>query len=530
MIDLMMISAAAKETSNGFLDVVKQVNDAISGVVWGWPALILLLFVGVLMSILTKFFQISHIGRWFRCTIGAVFKDKSVTKHTKDKQISQFQSICAALASTVGTGNIAGVASAIVTGGPGAVFWMWIMAFFGMMTNFAENVLGILYRVKNKEGEWSGGAMYYLKYGLGAKKHCKVIGSVLAVLFCVFCLFASFGIGNMTQINTISTNMNSTFGIPNCVTGIALMIIAALVIIGGIKRIALVTEKIVPIMVVIYLIGTLAVCIKNIGQFGAVFSAIFHSAFGIEAVVGGLVGQGVKMAIEMGMKRGVFSNEAGLGSSVMVHCNSNVKEPVSQGMWGIFSVFTDTIVVCTLTAFTVLSCGLFDLETGRLATEFAYLSNQTGSIVGLAFEQNFGIIGRYFVAIALLLFAFSTSLGWSHYGTKAFEYLFGTKATIFYKVVFVLAIFGGATMGENLAWELSDTFNGMMMIPNLIGVLVLSPMVYKCTKNYIDRHVRHMNVEPMLSVHENIQREQAMALEAEQAELVKAGIDSDYAE
>ena len=529
--DLLLISAAETAADDGgFLGVVKTVNDAVSGVVWGWPALILLLFVGVLMSVLTKFFQISHIGRWFRCTIGAVFKDRKVTAHTKDKQISQFQSVCAALASTVGTGNIAGVASAIVTGGPGAVFWMWIMAFFGMMTNFAENVLGILYRVKNREGEWSGGAMYYLKYGLGAKKHCRVLGSVLAVLFCVFCLFASFGIGNMTQINTISTNMNSTFGIPNWITGVVLMIIAALVVIGGIKRIALVTEKIVPIMVIVYLLGTVGVCVMHIDQFGAVFSSIFRSAFGMEAVVGGLVGQGVKMAIEMGMKRGVFSNEAGLGSSVMVHCNSNVKEPVSQGMWGIFSVFTDTIVVCSLTAFTILSSGLVDLQTGRLAEEFAYLENQTGSIVGVAFQANFGEFGRYFVAIALLLFAFSTSLGWSHYGTKAFEYLFGTKATLFYKIVFVLAIFGGATMGENLAWELSDTFNGMMMIPNLIGVLVLSPMVYKCTKNYIDRHVRRMDVEPMLSVHEDIQRQQVLALEAEQNELVKAGLDTDYAE
>ena len=329
MINLLMISATAEAEENAFLAGVRTVNNAISSVVWGWPALILLLFVGVLMTVLTKCFQVSHIGRWFRCTIGAVFKDRSVTKHTKDKQISQFQSICAALASTVGTGNIAGVASAIVTGGPGAVFWMWVMAFFGMMTNFAENVLGILYRVKNKDGEWSGGAMYYLKYGLGAKKHCRVLGSVLAVMFCIFCLFASFGIGNMTQINTISTNMNSTFGIPNWVTGIVLMIVAALVVIGGIKRIALVTEKIVPVMVVIYLLGTVAVCIKNISQLGAVFAAIFESAFGIEAVAGGLVGQGVKMAVEMGMKRGVFSNEAGLGSSVMVHCNSNVKEPVN---------------------------------------------------------------------------------------------------------------------------------------------------------------------------------------------------------
>ena len=522
---LLMISETA-EAQTGFLDVVKSVNDAISGVVWGWPALILLLFVGVLMTVLTKFFQVSHIGRWIKFTIGAIFRDKKVTKHTSDKSISQFQSLCTALAATVGTGNIAGVASAIVTGGPGAVFWMWIMAFFGMMTNYSENVLGILYRVRNKDGEWSGGAMYYLRHGLGAKKHCKTLGAVLAVVFCVFCLFASFGIGNMTQINTISTNMNSTFGIPNWITGILLMIVAALVVIGGIKRIAAVAEKVVPVMVVLYLLGTIVICCMHIDQFGAVFTAIFKGAFGLEAAVGGVVGHGVKMAIQMGMKRGVFSNESGLGSSVMVHSSSNVKEPVQQGMWGIFEVFADTIVVCTLTAFSVLSSGMIDLNTGLADPSIT----DTGSLVGIAFEQNFGVIGRYFVAIALLLFAFSTALGWSHYGTKAFEYLFGTKSTIFYKVVFVLAIFGGAIMGENLAWELSDTFNGMMMIPNLIGVLVLSPVVYKCTKNYIDRHIRHIDVEPMLSMHEKIQREQALALEEERQELVRAGIDSDYAE
>lgn len=528
MYKLIFLSAAAEAAeSNAFLDGVKKVNDFVSGIVWGWPALILLLIVGVLMTCLTKFFQVSHFGRWVKSTIGSIFRDKKITQHTSDKSISQFQSLCTALAATVGTGNIAGVASAIVTGGPGAVFWMWIMAFFGMMTNFSENVLGILYRIRNKNGEWSGGAMYYLKYGLGGKKNCKTIGAVLAVLFCVFCLLASFGIGNMTQINTISTNMNSTFGIPGIVTGIVLMIVAGLVVIGGIKRIAAVAEKIVPVMVVLYLLGTIVICIRHIDRFGEVFTAIFKGAFGLQAAVGGIVGHGVKLAVQMGMKRGVFSNEAGLGSSVMVHSNSNVKEPVQQGMWGIFEVFSDTIVVCTLTAFSVLSSGYIDLETGKLIENSGI--TDTGTLVGKAFEQDFGTFGGYFVAIALLLFAFSTALGWSHYGTKAFEFLFGEKSVIIYKIIFVVAIIGGATMGENLAWELSDTFNGLMMLPNLIGVLVLSPVVYKCTKNYIDRHVRHMDVEPMLSMHEKIQAEQAKALADEENELVSAGIDKDYA-
>ena len=489
----------------GFLGVVEKVNDAVNGFVWGWPALILLAFVGVLMTVLTKFFQISHIGHWFKNTIGAIFGDKNVTKHTSDKSISQFQSLCTALAATVGTGNIAGVASAIATGGPGAVFWMWIIAFFGIMTNYSENVLGILYRIKNDKDEWSGGPMYYLKNGLGAKKGCKQIGAILAVLFCCFCLLASFGIGNMTQVNTIATNMLDAFSIPKFVTGIAVLILVGLVVVGGLKRIAAVTEKIVPAMVIIYILGTIIICLMHISSMGAVFVSIFKGAFGLKAVGGGIVGSGVKLAVQMGMKRGVFSNEAGLGSSVMVHSNSNVKEPVRQGMWGIFEVFADTIVVCTLTALSVLSSGFIDLETGKVVDSVT----NTGSLVGQAFGATFGQIGTGFVAIALLLFAFSTVLGWSHYGTKAFEYLFGTKSTIVYKVIFVLAVFGGAVMGENLAWDLSDTFNGLMMIPNLIGVLVLSPLVYKCTKNYCDRHLYHKDIEPMLSVYPDIQSQHA---------------------
>jgi AGCS family alanine or glycine:cation symporter len=489
----------------GFLNVVEKVNDAVNGFVWGWPALILLAFVGVLMTILTKFFQVSHIGHWFKNTIGAIFGDKHVTKHTNDKSISQFQSLCTALAATVGTGNIAGVASAIATGGPGAVFWMWIIAFFGMMTNYSENVLGILFRIKNNKGEWSGGAMYYLKNGLGAKKGCKQIGAILAVLFSCFCLLASFGIGNMTQVNTIATNMHDAFSIPKFITGIVILILVGLVIVGGLKRIAAVTEKIVPIMVILYLIGTVIICLMHISTLGEVFVSIFKGAFGLKAVGGGIVGSGVKLAVQMGMKRGVFSNEAGLGSSVMVHSNSNVKEPVRQGMWGIFEVFADTIVVCTLTALSVLSSGLIDLETGQVAESVT----NTGSLVGQAFGATFGQLGTAFVAIALLLFAFSTVLGWSHYGTKACEYLFGTKSTLPYKIIFVIAVFGGAVMGENLAWDLSDTFNGLMMIPNLIGVIVLSPLVFKCTKNYADRHFHHRDIEPMLSVYPDIQKEHA---------------------
>lgn len=496
------------------IDMIAKINGYVNNVVWGWPALILLAFVGVLMTVLTKFFQLSHIGHWMKNTIGAIFKDRHVTGHTKDKSISQFQSLCTALAATVGTGNIVGVCGAIMVGGPGAVFWMWLIAFFGMMTNYSENVLGIYYRRKNKNDEWSGGAMYYLQDGLGAKKGCKQIGKILAVLFSLFCIFASFGIGNMTQVNSISGNMLAVFHIPTWVTGIVILVAVGLVVIGGLKRIAAVTEKIVPFMVILYIVGTLVIFFVNITRVPAVFVAIFKSAFAMKAAGGGVVGYGIKLAIEQGMKRGVFSNEAGLGSSVMVHSNSNVKEPVRQGMWGIFEVFADTIIVCTLTAVSVLSSGLVDLETGATVTEYAGTEITKANLMSTVFGNQFGTVGSIFIAVAIMLFAFSTVLGWSHYGTKAWEYLFGTKATIVYRAVFVIAVFGGAVMGDNLAWDLADTFNGMMMIPNLIGVLVLSPVVMKITKNYVDRKLRKQDVEPMLSVFPDIQKKHADEMKA----------------
>ena len=484
------------------LSKVEQINGAVNGFVWGLPMLVLLVGTGILMTVLTRFFQVSHFKHWVKNTIGGIFKDKKVTAHTgsEDTQISQFQSLCTALAATIGTGNIAGVAAAIVSGGPGAIFWMWVVAFFGMMTNYSENVLGIFYRRRNSRNEWCGGAMYYLKDGLGSKKGCRHIGTVLAVMFSFFCVFASFGIGNMSQINSIALNMHSAFGIPTLISGIVLMALAGMVIVGGLKRIASVTEKLVPFMAVIYIVGALIVCICNIGQFGAVFSAIFRGAFGFKAVGGGIVGSGVAMAMQWGMKRGVFSNEAGLGSSVMVHSSSNVREPVVQGMWGIFEVFADTIIVCTITAFAVLSSGLVDLNTGKVLSE-----QVSTALVAEAFSTIFGKFGSAFIAIAILFFAFSTVLGWSQYGSKGFEYLFGTKSTKFYQIIFVIFILIGATMDLTLAWDLSDTLNGLMAIPNLIGVIALSGTVVKITKNYVDRKLRHKNVKPMLSAIGKIQ-------------------------
>ena len=495
------------------LEVITNINNFVNNIVWGWPALILLAAVGVLITFITKFFQVSHIGHWMKNTIGSIFSDKKVLGHTEDKSISQFQSLCTALAGTVGTGNIVGVSGAIITGGPGAVFWMWIIAFFGMMTKFAENVLGIFYRKKNQSGEWSGGAMYYLQDGLGGYKNCKTLGRVLAVLFAAFCLIASFGIGNMTQVNSISENMNAVFGVPMWVTGIVVLALTALVPLGGLQRVANVTEKIVPFMVIFYIIGSIIIFFTNISRIGEVFAAIFQGAFAMKAAGGGIMGYGIKLAIEQGMKRGVFSNEAGLGSSVMVHSNANVHEPVRQGMWGIFEVFADTIIVCSLTAISVLSSGLVDLSTGVTQEAYEGLTLSKANIVSTVFTMHFGKLGGAFVAIAVMLFAYSTILGWSHYGKKSCEFLFGEKGAFIYSIAFVLVVYGGAVMGDNLSWQLADTFNGMMMLPNLIGVIALSPLVYKITKNYVDRRIRKKNVKPMLSNWEDIQKEAEKAVE-----------------
>lgn len=495
-----------------FLDTVSSVNDVINTAVWGLPGLILLIGTGILLTIGTRVFQISHLKHWWKNTIVSVFKKDSSSRNNTDKKaISQFQALCAALAATIGTGNIAGVAAAIVTGGPGAVFWMWFAAFFGMMTNFSENVLGIYFRRKNRDGEWSGGPMYYLKDGLGRKKGCKLIASVLAVLFACFAILASFGIGNMAQINKIVLNMDAAFfsnvslgtipgtqiDIIHLLIGAVLLIIAALIIIGGLRRIARFAEIVVPFMAIAYVIGALIIFVMNISQVGAMFTAIFKFAFKPTAVLGGGIGVLIQKTMTQGFKRGVFSNEAGLGSSVMVHSSSNVKEPVKQGMWGIFEVFLDTFVVCTVTAIVVLSTGFIDLTTG------APVEGVDGdTLVSQAFGQQFGAAGTWFVAIAMLFFAFTTVLGWSQYGTKAVEYLFGHKGAKVYRVIFVVMIITGAVMEGGLAWDLSDTFNGLMMIPNLIGVLALFPLVLKITRNYINREIRKKDEKPMLAYHE----------------------------
>ena len=529
------VSEAAEETKT-LVDKITEVNDAINGFVWTNLGLVLLIGAGVILTVATKFFQVSHLKTWWMNTIGGMFSKKSKVRRNKEEgSVSQFQALCTALAATIGTGNIAGVASAIVVGGPGAVFWMWIAAFFGMMTNFSENVLGIYYRRKNSEGEWSGGAMYYLRDGLGRYKGMKHVGRFLAALFAVFAVLASFGIGNMGQINKIVINLDSAvfknvalgyaFGEvkwTNVIIGIVLMILGGLIILGGLKRIASFAEKVVPFMACAYVLGCLIIIFAHINMIGSFFAAIFKFAFGVKAVGGAVVGITIKSVITQGCKRGVFSNEAGLGSSVMVHSASNVREPVKQGMWGIFEVFADTMVVCTMTALVVLSSGKIDLETG-LAAE----GTNDATLVADAFGNVFGPAGSIFVSLAILLFAFTTVVGWSHYGSKSFEYLFGVKAAKGYKIFFVLMMISGAIMTSSLAWDISDTFNGLMMVPNLIGVLALMPVVVKITKNYVDRRIRKKTeVAPMLSFDKKIEQQHAEDIRKEDTELEQVTADS----
>ena len=507
--------------SGGFVDKIAEINNAVNGVVWGVPALVLLIGTGILMTVLTKFFQFSHFGHMWKETIGSLFKKKDILKNEDKHSISQFQALCTALSATIGTGNIAGIAYAITMGGPGAVFWMWVAALVGMMTNYSENVLGIYFRRKNKDNEWCGGAMYYLSDGVGKMKYGKYIGKILAVLFAVFTVFASFGIGNMGQVVSISESIINVVSpsaenkkIVALIIGIAVMIIAALVIIGGLQRIAKTSEKIVPFMALLYMLGSIIIIAMNYKMILPAFGAIFKDAFSFKAVAGGAGGVVIMQAITWGFKRGVFSNEAGLGSSVMVHSTSNVKEPVVQGLWGIFEVFFDTIIVCTITALVILTSGIVDLETGASISGATKLGLATE-----AFTNSFGPIGGVFIAVAITLFAFTTVLGWSFYGTKAWEYLFGSKSTIGYKIFFIILIVAGSTLDASLAIDLSDTFNGLMAIPNLIGVICCSGIVVKLTKNYVDRKIKKKtDIKPIYSAFDDIQKMQEEAAKSDDEE------------
>ena len=485
-----------------FWKTIENLNGAVNSWVWGPVMLVFLVGTGIFLTFGLRFFQIGKISFWIKNTIGTLFKKQD--KNLDTKSISSFQALCTALGGTVGVGNVVGVATAIAAGGPGAVFWMWFAAFFGMITKYSEIVLGVYYRKKTVNDEWMGGAMVYLKEGFADKKGLKTIGKILGVLFAIFCVIASFGIGNMSQINTIAANFKQTFSIPVIVTGGVLLVVMAFMVLGGLKSIASVTEKIVPFMSIFYILGGIVILVTKVGVIGEAFSAIFKGAFGFDAVAGGAAGVVISKVAKSGIARGVFSNEAGMGSSALVHSTADVKEPVKQGMWGVFEVFVDTIVICSFSALIILTSGAIDLSTGLVADGFS--ADAASVLVTEAFVNSFGVVGGYFATLAIFFFAFSTVIGWFVYGSKSCEFLMGKAVTVVYKVIFVCFILVGATMNLQLAWDVSDTFNGLMAIPNLIGLIVLSGSVFKITKNYFAR-LKGQQLSPMLSAYDDIQQE-----------------------
>ena len=464
-----------------------EMIDKLNGIAWGPWMLALLVGTGVYLSIRTGFLQFRKFGYAMKNTIGKVFQKQSSGKG----EVTPFQAMTTALAATVGTGNIAGVTGAIAAGGPGAVFWMWLSALFGMVTKYAEVVLAVKYRERNAQGDWVGGPMYYIRNGLGKKWNW------LAVVFSLFGAAAAFGIGNMTQINTIATSINSaidafggnssattvrlvgqTVPVSNLVIGGIVAVIVALVLLGGIKRIGSVTEKMVPFMAAVYILCAVCVVIRHFDSLGTIIGMIFKGAFNAEAALGGAFGITIMTTIQKGVGRGVFSNEAGLGSAPMAHAATSETDPVKQGMYGIFEVFMDTILICTLTAFTVL-CGVtngVDVSWGQSAgTE----------LIGAAFGTVFGEKGgALIIAVGITLFALSTTLSWSLYGSRCCEFLFGSRSVKVYQYAFILAVVVGAALELELVWDIADTLNGFMAIPNLIALLGLSGVVIKLTRDF----------------------------------------------
>lgn len=449
----------------------KSMEELIHGLqhlVWGPGMLVFFLGTGIRFTLRSNFFQIRKIHIWLGMTIGALKKRKNVRRTEKEYSISQFQSFCTALAATLGTGNITGVATALIFGGPGAIFWMWVSAFFGMMTNYAENYLGILYRYKDQKEQWAGGAMVYMEKGLNSR--------FLAVLFAVCCLVASLGMGNMVQGNSMAKGLETAFGIPPFLTGTFCMLLLALVVTGGVKRVAALTEKLVPLMAGIYFLGALAVLAVNWRAIPQAVDMIFTQAFQMKAGLGGAAGYTVRQAIRIGVARGIFSNEAGLGSSVMAHVQSDVENPQIQGMWGILEVFVDTIVGCTVTALVILVSGVYHpevyLEQIRQGMETVDGTTLTGQAFATVIPW-----GEQFLAAATALFAFATIAGWSCFGEQTAAYLGKEKGAAVYRYVYILITLPGCILAPSLIWELSDAFNGMMALPNLVALFFLGKQV-----------------------------------------------------
>lgn len=456
------------------LETIQSINRVVNNFVWGAPAMICILGVGLLLTFRTGFLQIRKFPYAIKTTIGRIFRKREAS----DGSMTPFQAVCTALAATVGTGNIAGIAGAIAIGGPGAVFWMWVSAFLGMCTKFAEVTLAVHFRERNAHGDLVGGPMYYIKNGLSKHWHW------LAYAFAAFGVLTVFGTGNATQVNTITTAINSallnyniinesSISIINLVQGILIAALVGLILLGGVKRIGHVTERLVPFMALFYIILALGVVFLNIEQVPAVFASIITGAFNPAAVTGGVVGS-IFLSMQKGVARGIFSNEAGLGTGSIAHACADTKKPVKQGLFGIFEVFTDTIIICTLTALVILCSGIpihYGIDAGAELT-----------IRG--FTSTYGNWVSIFTAVALCCFAFSTIIGWGLYGARCIEFLFNEKVIKPFMIVYSLVAILGATADLGLLWSIAETFNGLMAIPNLIAVFLLSGTVVKLTKAY----------------------------------------------
>ena len=457
------------------LETIAAVNQAVNNFVWGVPAMVCIIGVGLLLSVRTGFLQIRKFPYVIKTTIGRMFRKKDAS----DGAMTPFQAVCTALAGTVGTGNIAGVAGAIAIGGPGAVFWMWCSALLGMCTKFAEVTLAVHFRERNAAGEWVGGPMYYIKNGMGEK------WKWLAGAFSVLAALAAFGIGNMSQANSIVGSVTDAVCAVNpdfsgqaalrWGLGIGLALLTALVLFGGIKRIGAVTEKLIPFMSVAYILMTLIVIFGNLGGVGRAFKAIFSAAFAPRAILGGAAGITIRQAVIWGLRRSAFSNEAGLGSAPIAHAAAHCDGPVEQGIYGIFEVFMDTIVICTLTALTIIISGVdvtFGVKPGSALITAAF---------GTVFNGTFSSV---FIAVALTLFAYSTILGWSLYGSRCVQYLLGLRAAKVYQFIFIIMIVVGSVSSLDFVWNIADTLNGLMAIPNFIALFALSPVIFKITREY----------------------------------------------
>ena len=460
------------------IDTIARINGTLNGIVWGLPATVLIFGVGLYLSIRTGFLQFTKFGTVWKNTIGKIFHRTTEAGHGA---VTPFQAVCTALAATVGTGNIAGVAGAIAIGGPGAVFWMWISALLGMVTKYSEVTLAVHYRQKNKHGDWVGGPMYYIENGLGKK------WKFLGILFAIFGVFAVFGTGNATQVNTIVASIDTaliSFGVMeagstatlNLILGIVITVLVGMILLGGIKRIGHVAERLVPIMALLYVVLGLGIIIVHIDNLPTAFSSIVKGAFNPSAVTGGVVGAAF-VAVQKGVARGIFSNEAGLGTASIAHAGAEVNDPVQQGLFGVFEVFVDTIIICTFTALVILCSGV-PITYGAAAGAELTISG---------FTSTYGNWITIFTAVAMCCFAFTTILGWGLYGARRSEYLFGEKVIKPFMVIYSLVAIIGATVKLDLLWSIAETFNGMMAIPNLIAVALLSPVVIRLTKEYFTR-------------------------------------------